>query len=110
MLAHRNVPTTGDTNEYLFIKTKQRKPEQQHPNVFTTSLANIAPGENISIEFEYQQVLDYKDEHYCLRFPIVVGPRYHPTKYSLNKTNVYTKTDSPKNSYLIKYCSNFTLN
>jgi Ca-activated chloride channel homolog len=51
--------------------------EQQRPNVFTTSLANIAPGEEISVEFEYQQVIDYKDGSYRLRFPMVVGPRYH---------------------------------
>lgn len=52
--------------------------EQQRPNVFTTSLANIAPGENISIEFEYQQTLALKEDRYRLRFPMVVGPRYHP--------------------------------
>ena len=52
--------------------------EQQRPNIFTTSLANIAPGENISIEFEYQQTLALKDGTYRLRFPMVVGPRYHP--------------------------------
>ena len=51
--------------------------EQQRPNVFTTSLANIAPGESISIEFEYQQLLEYRDNSYRLRYPMVVGPRYH---------------------------------
>ena len=35
--------------------------EQQRPNVFTTALANIAPGEEITVEFEYQQLLDYRD-------------------------------------------------
>ena len=53
--------------------------EQQRPNVFTTSLANIAPGETISIEFEYQQLLEYRDNSYRLRYPMVVGPRYHPS-------------------------------
>ena len=81
--------------------------EQQRPNIFTTSLANIAPGENITIEFEYQQVLEYKDASYRLRFPMVVGPRYHPTMHhpvtgnqqnSLmsNDTSVYTETDPIK--------------
>ena len=51
--------------------------EQQRPNVFTTALANIAPGEEITVEFEYQQLLDYRDGSYRLRFPMVVGPRYH---------------------------------
>jgi Ca-activated chloride channel family protein len=81
--------------------------EQQRPNVFTTLLANIAPGENIIIEFSYQQVLDYKDAAYRLRFPMVVGPRYHPAINSNKKlptqqnnvdsgTNVYTQTDPVK--------------
>jgi Ca-activated chloride channel family protein len=80
--------------------------EQQRANVFTTSLANIAPGENITIEFEYQQTLDYKDGYYSLRYPMVVGPRYHPdntgTKYRQNlatdSSSVYTETDPDKPS------------
>jgi len=76
--------------------------EQQRPNVFTTSLANIAPGENISIEFEYQQTLTLKDGRYRLRFPMVVGPRYHPPRSNnefghtappLYETSVVTETD-----------------
>jgi Ca-activated chloride channel family protein len=54
--------------------------EQQRPNVFTTALANIAPGEEITVEFEFQQVLDYRDDGYRLRFPMVVGPRYHAAR------------------------------
>jgi len=68
--------------------------EQQRPNVFTTSLANIAPGEEITVEFEYQQILDYKDKRYQLRFPMVVGPRYHPPHQSADNTSVHTETDS----------------
>jgi Ca-activated chloride channel family protein len=82
--------------------------EQQRANVFTTSLANIAPGEEITVEFEFQQVLDYKDESYRLRFPMVVGPRYHSeynhtsktslTKHAADETSVYTETDPVKNT------------
>ncbi|MFV9614961.1 MAG: marine proteobacterial sortase target protein [Gammaproteobacteria bacterium] len=80
--------------------------EQQRPNVFTTSLANIAPGEEITVEFEFQQLLDYKDNSYRLRFPMVVGPRYHTEQnhpgltsvenmatHALDETSVYTETD-----------------
>ena len=85
--------------------------EQQRPNVFTTSLANIAPGETITVEFEFQQLLDYKDNSYRLRFPMVVGPRYHTgqnhtgpsfasqlsiqslTTPGFDETSVYTETD-----------------
>ncbi len=81
--------------------------EQQRPNVFTTSLANIAPDEEITIEFEFQQVLDFKDEHYRLRFPMVVGPRYHPTPSLLNNllnplsadTSVHTETDTVNSTH-----------
>ena len=86
--------------------------EQQRPNVFTTSLANIAPGEEITVEFEFQQVLDYKDDGYRLRFPMVVGPRYitgqnHPGTPSLqslidpdaDKTSVHTQTDVENNNH-----------
>lgn len=79
--------------------------EQQRPNVFTTSLANIAPGEAITVEFEFQQVLEYKDESYRLRFPTVVGPRYHTseslsrqTNSTLNETSVHTETSTERNT------------
>ena len=66
--------------------------EQQRPNVFTTSLANIAPGEEIILEFEFQQTLDYKEDSYRLRFPMVVGPRYHAGQFHTGK--VYTDQDN----------------
>lgn len=85
--------------------------EQQRPNVFTTSLANIAPGEAITIEFEYQQILSYRDDSYRLRYPMVVGPRYHASntfaEHTLSMTrleasddpSVYTETDPLKNTH-----------
>lgn len=52
--------------------------EQEKPNIFTSSVANIAPGEEIRVEIEYQQTLRYDQGRYSLRFPMVVGPRYFP--------------------------------
>lgn len=56
--------------------------EQERPNIFTTSLANIGPGESIRVDIEYQQTLAYvrSGDHgrYNLRFPMVVAPRYIP--------------------------------
>jgi len=52
--------------------------KQERPNIFTSSVANIAPGEEVQIEIEYQQVLWYDQGRYSLRFPMVVGPRYFP--------------------------------
>jgi Ca-activated chloride channel family protein len=51
---------------------------QQRPNIFTTSVANIAPGETLQVEIGYQQLARYADGQFELRFPLVVGPRYIP--------------------------------
>jgi Ca-activated chloride channel homolog len=52
--------------------------EQERPNIFTTSLANIGPHETIIVEIEYQQVIKYDLGRFSLRFPTVVAPRYIP--------------------------------
>ncbi len=52
--------------------------EQQRPNIFTTKVANIAPGEEIIVRIEYQQEVSYDKGIFELRFPSVVGPRYTP--------------------------------
>lgn len=54
--------------------------EQERPNIFTTSVANIAPHETIKVEIEYQQIVTYDNGVFSLRFPMVVGPRYIPGK------------------------------
>jgi Ca-activated chloride channel family protein len=51
---------------------------QQRPNLFTTSVANIAPGETLQVEIGYQQRVRYTDGQFELRFPLVVAPRYIP--------------------------------
>lgn len=52
--------------------------EQERPNIFTTSVANLGPGEEVSVEIEYQQTLRYDQGSFRLRFPMVVAPRYIP--------------------------------
>jgi Ca-activated chloride channel family protein len=52
--------------------------EQERPNIFTTSVANIPPGAAVSVEIEYQHVLAFDHGQLRLRFPMVVGPRYIP--------------------------------
>ena len=52
--------------------------EQERTNIFTTSVANIAPLETIIIEIEYQHAVDYDAGSFRLRFPMVVAPRYIP--------------------------------
>ena len=50
--------------------------EQERPNIFTQSLANLPPGEDIDIEIRYVQTLTYDAGEYEFVFPMVVGPRY----------------------------------
>jgi Ca-activated chloride channel family protein len=52
--------------------------EQERPNIFTTSVANIGPGETVAVLIEYQQMLRFADDGLELRFPLVVGPRFTP--------------------------------
>ncbi|MBA4096445.1 MAG: marine proteobacterial sortase target protein [Rhodospirillum sp.] len=52
--------------------------ESERPNIFTTSVANIGPGEKIVVEIQYQDRVSIDAGTYSLRFPMVVGPRYIP--------------------------------
>lgn len=52
--------------------------EQQRPNAFVNSVANIGPGETIVVQIEYQQTVRRDGEKFSLRFPMVVAPRYVP--------------------------------
>ena len=52
--------------------------EQERPNLFTNSIANIGPGETIIVQIEYQETVRLTDDQFSLRFPMVVGPRYNP--------------------------------
>lgn len=52
--------------------------EQERPNIFTNSLANIGPGETVLVQIEYQEPVHQAGNEYSLRVPLVVGPRYNP--------------------------------
>jgi len=67
--------------EYEEAKTEGRKAslvEQQRANLFTTSVANIAPGETVVVEIEYLETVRYDDGIFSLRFPLTLTPRYIP--------------------------------
>ena len=50
--------------------------EEERPNVFTTSVANIMPGDHIDVRLRYVEPLRWADGTVRLTFPMVVGPRY----------------------------------
>ncbi len=52
--------------------------EQERPNIFTASLANLMPGDEIEVRIRYVQPLVWDDGRVRLVFPMVVGPRFIP--------------------------------
>ncbi|MTJ08820.1 VIT domain-containing protein [Anabaena sp. UHCC 0204] len=52
--------------------------EQERDNIFTQSLANIKPGEQIDVIIRYTESLKFESGNYEFVFPMVVGPRYIP--------------------------------
>ena len=50
--------------------------EQNRPNVFSMSLANIMPQDQVEIELRYTELLVPTDGTYEVVYPTVVGPRY----------------------------------
>ena len=50
--------------------------EQQRPNVFQMSVANIMPGDEIRVELQYTELIVPTDRVYEFVYPTVVGPRY----------------------------------
>jgi Ca-activated chloride channel family protein len=52
--------------------------EQERPNIFTNSVANIGPGETVLVQIEYQEPVHQSGNEFSLRVPMVVGPRYNP--------------------------------
>lgn len=52
--------------------------EQHRPNLFTASVASVAPGQAIDVEIEFQEIVQYDSGHFSLRLPLAVAPRYTP--------------------------------
>ena len=52
--------------------------QQQRANLFTTSVANVAPGELVVVEIEYLEDIRYEDGRFSIRFPMTLTPRYIP--------------------------------
>ena len=52
--------------------------EQNRPNLFSTAVANIGPGEEVEIEVRYWQPVRYQDGVFSLHLPLTLTPRYLP--------------------------------
>jgi Ca-activated chloride channel family protein len=67
--------------------------EEQRPNVFTMSLANIMPGDVVLIELHYTELLVPTEGTYEFVYPTVVGPRYSNQKEaSAPETDAWVKS------------------
>lgn len=56
--------------------------EQERPNVFRMSVANVMPGDEIDVTLEYSELLVPEEGVYTFVYPTVVGPRYSEQKES----------------------------
>ncbi len=70
--------------------------EQERPNIFTQSVANIMPGDDILITIRYVNILKYSEGNYELVFPIVVGPRYIPGNIAIGHSGTGWSLDTDK--------------
>lgn len=63
--------------------------EQDRPNIFSTSVANIPPNGYVTITLEYQQSIEWRDGEFSIRFPLTITPRYSvntPAKFEVSST------------------------
>ncbi|MFK5969171.1 MAG: VIT domain-containing protein [Candidatus Marithrix sp.] len=70
--------------------------EQERPNIFTQSVANIMPGDDIVITIRYVNILQYIEGNYELVFPMVVGPRYIPGNIAIGHRGTGWSLDTDK--------------
>lgn len=64
--------------------------EQQRPNMFTQTIANVGPGEHIQVTLTYRQTVDYEYGQFSLRLPLTITPRYIPGATSTSGQSLAT--------------------
>ena len=52
--------------------------DQERPNLFTQRVANILPGESVTVTLHFVDPLSYEKSGYEWVFPLTVGPRFIP--------------------------------
>ena len=58
--------------------------DQERPNIFTQSVANILPGSEVAVTIRYFETVPYASGDYEFSFPMVVGPRFIPGEPTTN--------------------------
>jgi Ca-activated chloride channel family protein len=65
---------------------------EERPNLFTTEIANIAPGETIKISLSYLQSVSLSEETFSLRIPLTLTPRFIPSPHKASNED-YSNSD-----------------
>ncbi len=60
--------------------------EEERPNIFTASVGNVLPGEDVEIELEYIERLFAEEGAVRFTLPTLVAPRYIPGNAAGNRT------------------------
>ena len=84
--------------EYQQAKSEGRRAgvvEQKRANLFSLALANIGPGEEITIRISYLETLDYRDGEYSIRLPMTVMPRFTPGTSAIDLLGSLTTSLQP---------------
>ncbi|HET9597735.1 MAG TPA: VIT and VWA domain-containing protein, partial [Anaeromyxobacteraceae bacterium] len=71
--------------------------EQERPNLFTQSLANVPPRETVFVVLRYVHQVPFRDGRYTFVFPTTVGPRYEPAA-TASLSSIATEVVHPERS------------
>ena len=66
--------------------------EQDRPNIFSTSVANIPPRGEVKVTLEYQQGVLWRDGEFSLRIPMAITPRFaasQPAEFKLESSSSF---------------------
>ena len=70
--------------------------DQERPNIFQQSVANILPGDAVEVIIHVVQPLKYEDGGYEWAFPMVVGPRFVPLQGTGDSGGVDPEQDAAR--------------
>ncbi len=68
--------------------------EEERPNIFTASVANIMPNDAIAVRLRYVEPLRWDEGKIRLVFPMVVAPRYIPGTQAAGHTGTGWASDT----------------
>ncbi len=75
--------------------------ESQRPNLFTTEVANIGPGEKVTVRLEYLDQASYEDGWFGLVVPLTFTPRYFPDDWRQSSADSGMSAPVPGNASAI---------